>query len=87
VAPFPPLEQEVFTRSLRFPGWFSTCVLLHFDAHELHHMYPHVAGYYLRRIDERTANDMGWWTWVRAAKKVPADVFMFQNRKDTGLDI
>jgi fatty acid desaturase len=87
VAPFPPLEQEVFTRSLRFPGWFSAGVLLHFDAHELHHMYPHVAGYSLRRINEATENDMEWWAWVKAAKRVPADVFMFQNRNDTGLRI
>ena len=49
VRPFPAVEQEVFTRSLRLPSWLSL-LLLHFDAHELHHMYPFVPGYHLRRI-------------------------------------
>ena len=49
VKPFPCLEQEPFTRSLRLPRLASR-FLLHFDAHELHHMYPFVPGYNLRRI-------------------------------------
>ena len=49
VKPFPAIEQEPFTRSLRLPPLASAFVL-HFDAHELHHMYPFVPGYHLRRI-------------------------------------
>ena len=52
-----PAEQEVFTRSLRFPGWLSTA-LLGIDAHELHHMYPRVPGYRLRQIRYATQNEM-----------------------------
>ena len=87
VAPYPAAAQEVFTRSLRFPGWVSQAVLFGFDAHELHHMYPFVPGYDLRRIPYSTGNDMPWWTWLRAAKRVPGTVFLFQNRRQTGLDI
>ena len=49
VRPFPAIEQEPFTRSLRLPR-VASALLLHFDAHELHHMYPFVPGYHLRRI-------------------------------------
>ena len=87
VSPYPTIAQEVFTRSLRFPDWVSRLVLLGFDAHELHHMYPFVPGYDLRRIPYGTGNDMPWWTWLRAAKRVPGTVFLFQNRRQTGLDI
>jgi fatty acid desaturase len=87
VTPYPTLAQEVFTRSLRFPGWVSRAVLLGFDAHELHHMYPFVPGYELRRIDYGTHNEMPWWAWLRAAKRVPGTVFLFQNRRQSGLDI
>jgi omega-6 fatty acid desaturase (delta-12 desaturase) len=87
VRPFPPLEQEVFTRSLRFPNWFSTFVLLHFDAHELHHMYSRVPGYYLRRIDYQPQNEVIWWRWLIRVKCLPGHVFLFQNRTISGLDI
>lgn len=87
VAPFAPREQEVFTRSLRFPAWFSTLILLHFDAHELHHVYPRVPGYHLRRLGLATANEVSWWRWLRQAKRVPGSVFLFQNRDQSGYDV
>jgi omega-6 fatty acid desaturase (delta-12 desaturase) len=87
VVPYPTVAQEVFTRSLQFPDWLSRAVLLGFDAHELHHMYPFVPGYDLRRIAYRTHNDMPWWAWLRAAKRVRGTVFLFQSRRESGLEI
>jgi acyl-lipid omega-6 desaturase (Delta-12 desaturase) len=86
VKPFAAIEQEPFTRSLRLPRTASAFVL-HFDAHELHHMYPFVPGYHLRRINYTPENEIGWWQWVRGAKRMPADVLLFQNRVDTGYDL
>lgn len=87
VRPFPPLEQEVFTRSLKFPQWFSRIVLLNMDAHELHHMHTRVPGYYLHKIDYEGVNTVTWWRWVLRAKRLPGDVFLFQNRDQTGFYI
>lgn len=84
VRPFPAGEQDVFTRSLRFPDWFSLAVLLRFDAHELHHLYPQVPGPLLRRIAYTPLNEFPWWSWIRSAKRMSAERFMFQNRDDTG---
>ncbi|HEX8706220.1 MAG TPA: fatty acid desaturase [Myxococcaceae bacterium] len=84
VRPFTAAEQGVFTRSLRFPRWFSAGVLLHFDAHELHHLYPAVPGYHLRRIPYQPPNEVAWWGWILRARRMPAERFMFQNRNDTG---
>ena len=86
VKPFPAIEQASFTRSLRLPRLASAFVL-HFDAHELHHMYPFVPGYRLRRIDYETDNEIGWWQWVTRAKHMRADVLLFQNRIQSGWDI
>lgn len=86
VAPIPPLQQEVFTRSLRFPTWFSWLILLNLDAHELHHMYVQVPGYYLRRIDYVPKNEISWWQWLIKSKRVRGDVLLFQNRDQTGLE-
>jgi fatty acid desaturase len=87
VRPYSAAEQGVFTRSLRFPTWFSAGVLLNFDAHELHHLYPAVPGYHLRSIPYRPPNEVGWWGWIRRARRMSAERFMFQNQNDTGEDL
>jgi omega-6 fatty acid desaturase (delta-12 desaturase) len=86
VLPFPAVEQNVFTRSLILPSWVSA-MLLHIDAHELHHMYPFVPGYRLRGISCDTPNEIGWWRWVRCARALPGETLMFHNRIETGADI
>ena len=86
VPPFSAAEQEVFTRSLVIPSWLSK-MLLHIDAHELHHMYPFVPGYRLRDIPYDTRNEIGWWAWVRGARAVPGETLMFHNRSETGVNI
>jgi omega-6 fatty acid desaturase (delta-12 desaturase) len=87
VRPFPPREQEVFTRSLQVPTWFSRLILLNLDSHELHHMYPHVPGYDLHRIDYVPVNRIHWFRWLVLAKRIPADVFLFQNRLQSGFHL
>jgi len=86
VSPFPAVEQDVFTRSLVLPSWISA-MLLHIDAHELHHMYPFVPGYRLHGISCDTPNKIKWWRWVRCARALPGETLMFHNRIETGADI
>ena len=85
VRPFNPKQQEVFTRSLVFPTWFARLILLNIDAHGLHHMLPRIPGYHLHQLQAReTLNCIRWWQWIVAAKAVPGEVLIFQNRDDTG---
>ena len=86
VEPFPTVAQEPFTRSLRLPRWLSRCAL-HIDAHELHHMYPAVPGYHLSAVPYAPMNEVEWWRWVPAARAVPGEVLLFQNRNDSGLEV
>ena len=86
VPPFPALEQEVFTRSLVMPSWLSK-MLLHIDAHELHHMYPFVPGYRLRDIPYDTRNEIDWRVWVKGARAVQGETLMFHNLTETGVNI
>jgi omega-6 fatty acid desaturase (delta-12 desaturase) len=86
VMPHPAQDQERYTRSLRLPQIASRLVL-HFDAHELHHMYPFVPGYALHRIGYATMNEVSWWRWIAAARSVPGEVLLFQNRDETGFDL
>jgi len=86
VRAFRPMEQAQFTRSLRLPRALSTLVM-HFDAHELHHMYPSVPGYRLSRIAYRAPNEVDWIDWTRAAKRLSGVDFLFRNRNDTGAPV
>jgi len=86
VTPYPAIEQEHFTRSLRFPAWLSR-LLLHFDAHELHHMYPFVPGHRLSEIPYSPANEVSCWRWIHAARAMPGEVLLFQNRDQSGYDV
>ncbi|MEZ5319933.1 MAG: fatty acid desaturase [Vicinamibacterales bacterium] len=86
VAPYPPPAQERFTRSLRLPRLVSR-LALHFDAHELHHMFPAVPGYRLQSIAYRPAHEVPAWRWIPAARRVRGSVLLFQNRDETGFDL
>jgi len=86
VKPFRPFEQEQYTRSLRLPRWMSTLVM-HFDAHELHHMYPNVPGYRLGAIAYAPANEVDWLQWIGAAKRLSGTRFLFSNRNDSGASV
>ncbi|MFT7534310.1 MAG: omega-6 fatty acid desaturase (delta-12 desaturase) [Hyphomicrobiaceae bacterium] len=87
VRPFTPLQQEEFTRSLAFPTWLGRGILMNVGAHELHHMYPAVPAYDLHKIDYEPRNLVNGLRWIARAKRVPADVFLFQNRNTSGLDL
>jgi hypothetical protein len=50
-------------------------------------MYPFVPGYRLARIPYETENEIGCWTWIRRARALPGEVFLFQNRLESGADI
>ncbi|MDX1925298.1 MAG: fatty acid desaturase [Pirellulaceae bacterium] len=84
VKPIPPRQQQFFTRSLVFPTWFGRWILLNLDAHELHHMYASVPGYFLHRLSQPTPNAMPWWLWLWRAKQIRGDVLLFHNRDETG---
>jgi omega-6 fatty acid desaturase (delta-12 desaturase) len=86
VDPVPAVGQEAFTRSLRLPAVVSAW-LLHFDAHELHHMYPFVPGYHLRRIPYQPVNEVSWWEWIRVSKRLRGVTLLFESRRDTGVQI
>lgn len=80
-------DQEEYTRSLRVPSWIAAGVLFHFDAHELHHMYPWLPGYALRKVPYATKNEMRLWPWLRAVKRMSAEDFMLKSRHETGEDV
>lgn len=87
VEPFSYAEQTRFTRSLACPPWVSRWLMLGFDAHELHHEFPRVPGYLLARIRRPSPGEVPPIAWALAAKRVPAHVFLYSNRRQSGLTL
>jgi len=50
-------------------------------------MYPFVPGYHLRAIGYQPQHEIGWWQWVRGAKRLSGEVLLFQNREESGWDL
>jgi omega-6 fatty acid desaturase (delta-12 desaturase) len=74
-------EQGEFTRSLIFPNWIKTYILFGFNVHALHHLYPSLPGYQLCKITYKGENDIHWYEWLRASKKIPAIELLFSEEK------
>ncbi|HMO16792.1 MAG TPA: fatty acid desaturase [Oligoflexia bacterium] len=85
VKPFSFYEQDVFTRSLRFPDWVSKYILYGFDRHEAHHVLPSIPGYQLPYIELKTENDIAALRWLKLAKTIPGHKLVFLTREETGI--
>ena len=86
VQPFSRKEQAAYTRSIKLPTSVSA-LLLHVDAHELHHMYPSVPGYLLRRIHFMPDHEVNWWLWIKTARGMRGTDFLFRNWNETGVRV
>ena len=72
--PLHPVDHLQHTRSVLLPELLSRHVLLRFDWHELHHLYPGVPHYRLAPLRAAVGalpNEIRWNTWLRRAQKTP----------------
>lgn len=87
VRPIPVYEQDSFTRELVFPTWISNYILLNFDKHISHHIWPNIPCYHLHKVVFEKNNLVSGADWLLKVKKLPGDELLFLNRKDTGWKI
>lgn len=87
VRPIPVYEQDAYTRELHFPKWISDYVLLNFDKHISHHIWPNVPCYHLGKLRFTKEPSLSGLYWFFNTKKLPGDKLLFLNRKDTGWKI
>lgn len=87
VRPIPVYEQDTYTRELVFPSWVSNYLLLNFDKHISHHIWPNIPCYHLNKVVFDKTNLVLGSDWFLKVKKLPGDELLFLNRKDTGWKI
>ena len=66
--PLKMLEHQEVTRDLQFPSFISRYVLLEFDKHNLHHVFPSLPHYKLSHIDDQAFDfhpKKNWLIWFR----------------------
>ncbi len=78
-------DHDVFSRNLVFPEWVSNWILLGFNKHAIHHIFPNLPGYEFSRIKETFPNTMDWKTWYSLSKSTDAATLLFKTNKQTGL--
>lgn len=82
VSPIPFKDQDEFTRSLLFPDWVTKYVLLSFNNHIVHHIFPTMPGYNLYKVRESFPNEARWDDWLWEAKKTPAVELLFSEKRN-----
>lgn len=55
----PLYQQHSIARTCLYPKWFAKYVVLNFNYHIEHHMYPNVPWYYLDKIHHHTQSELG----------------------------
>lgn len=72
-------EQETTARSCIYPEWFAKLVVLNFNYHIEHHLYPDAPWYYLPQIHQRVKAELG--------NKMNVEVMFDWTRQNRGLNI
>jgi len=72
--PLPVWEHFQVTRDLAMPPFIGKYVLLNFDQHNLHHLFPFVPHYHLNKIDTSEYNvglKEHWFSWLKKVHALP----------------
>ncbi len=81
--PLHPIEHLLHTRSVLLPEFLSKHVLLRFDRHELHHLYPSVPHYSLEALRPMAGplpNEVSLTHWMKSAQSVQGHMLALANR-------
>lgn len=78
-------EQDHFSRTLTMPEWISHWILIGFNKHAIHHIFPNLPGYNYHLVKEDFPNTMKATDWYRECKKVDASTLLFKTSSETGL--
>lgn len=76
-------EQTEYTRSVAFPTWLGLGLLCGTGEHERHHAYPQVPGYHLHQVPWTPPRRVSAWQFLRGAKRLPGERFLFENSSTT----
>ena len=76
-------EQTDYTRSVDFPRWIGLGLLCGTGEHERHHAYPQVPGYRLHQVPWTPPRRVSAWRFLRGAKRLSGERFLFENSNTT----
>lgn len=80
-------EQGAYSRNVIYPRWVAKYFFYNSERHGLHHVHPEVPVYRLGRLPSPPENTITWSDWLSTAKRMPADVLIFQTARESGVKL
>jgi len=80
-------NQDLFSRTIKFPGFIEKYILYYSNLHGVHHQYPWLASYELASAPAPEHNKISWGKWLRLAKKLKGHELVFLSTRDTGVSL
>ena len=75
-------DQAQYSRSLIVPDLIGQFVLLNFNHHEAHHVYPGIPCYKLHELNESYTNSYPILPWLKRVKSIKGVDFIFRSSAD-----
>jgi fatty acid desaturase len=79
VAPKKLWEQDEFSHTVELPSWISRWIVLGFNYHSLHHLFPSMPYYRSSDITFRGKHTHEGWAWLKKAKAMKATELIYQS--------
>ena len=87
LVPVKYMEQDLFSRTIKFPAFIERYILFYSNLHGVHHQYPWLASYELKQAPVPAHNKIKWGEWLRKAKKLKGHELVFLSTRDTGVSL
>lgn len=84
VRPISYEEQKKYTRSFYLIPFIEKYILLNFNLHETHHVYPGLPAYWLDKLDVNKSRSPSFWSWFKTSKSMKGEDYVFRTSKHTG---
>lgn len=85
LVPVKYIEQDLFSRTIKFPAVIEKYVLFYSNLHGVHHQFPWLASYELPSAPVPEHNKIRWGEWLKKAKKLKGHELVFLSTRDTGV--
>jgi fatty acid desaturase len=80
VRPKQPWEQDEFSHTMQLPAWVTKWLVLGFNHHSLHHLFPKLPYYYSHALMFEAKHTQHWREWILKAKRMQASALIYHVR-------
>jgi len=87
IKPVRYIDQDTYSRTVRFPNWVEKYIFYNSNNHGLHHQFPWIPIYVLHQHKTKNENTIDWVQWLSISKKIPGHILIYSDRTHSGYNI